>query len=333
MTGKVLFVGGSGVVGQQMVRMFRKRHPDLPVLIGGRDVEKARTIARQVGKADAVKVDTNLPDLGLGANMEVSAVVMAAPDAGLYGMRFAQDMKLPYLSIGNWLIEVGGEMAHFIRRPEASPLVLSSHWHGGPTVFLAIASTMGLDVVHSIKVGAIIDDRDATGPAALEDMEAGAEGASNILGFKEGRRVWLRGDTAKREIVSIDGRPLSASAFAPYDIVSLHAATGAREVRFDLVSGISSSRHRGENIGTEVILEIEGEIDGRRTARRSTLEFTGGQATLTGLSAVLALSTALGLEGRPATPAGLYFPEQIMDPDWFLNELRLAGATIDIGLD
>ncbi|KJF65208.1 hypothetical protein [Rhizobium nepotum] len=332
MTAKILFVGGSGVVGQQMVRLFRKRHPELPILIGGRDVEKAYSIAQDVGLADAVQVDTAQPRLGLDPDIPVSAVVMLAPDAGLYGLRFAQDMRLPYLSIGNWLIEVGAEMAHFMRRPDASPVVLSSHWHGGPSIFLAIASSKDLDVVHSIKVGAIVDDLDSTGPAALEDMEMAVEGASSVLGFKGGRRVWLSGDNAKRSINAIDGRPFSAAAFAPYDIVSLHAATGAQEVRFDLASGISSSRLRGGDVGTELILEIEGEIDGRPTVRRSTLEFTRGQATLTGLSAVLSLSTTLGLEGRPAVPPSLYFPEQLMGPNWFLEELRQAGATINIDL-
>ena len=332
MTGKILFVGGSGVVGQQMVRLFRKRHPDLPILIGGRGVEKAAVIAQEVGLADAVQVDTAQPRLGLGPDIPISAVVMLAPDAGLHGLRFAQDMRLPYLSIGNWLIEVGAEMAHFIRRPDASPVVLSSHWHGGPTVFLAMASSKDLDIVHSIKVGAIVDELDPTGPAALEDMEMAAEGASDVLGFKGGRRVWLSGDNARRTVAAIDGRAFSATAFAPYDIVSLHAATGAQEVRFDLASGISSSRLRGGGVGTEVILEIEGEIDGRSTVRRSTLEFARGQATLTGLSAMLSLSTALGLEGRPAVPPGLYFPEQLMDPDWVLEELRQAGATIHINL-
>ncbi|TCQ99157.1 hypothetical protein [Neorhizobium sp. JUb45] len=331
--GKILFVGGSGVVGQQMVRAFRDRHPEPPILIGGRDVGKADVIARDVGYADAVEVDTQRKRLGLHPDTPISAVVMLAPDSGLHGMRLAQDLQIPYMSIGNWLIEVGAEMAHFISRPDASPVVLSSHWHGGPTVFLAMASVEGLDVVHSIKVGAIIDDLDPTGPAAQEDMEVGAEGVSNVLGFQNGRRVWLRGKTARREIAAVDGRIFSASAFAPYDIVSLHAATGAREVRFDLASGVSSSRVRGGDVGTEVILEIEGEINGQLTRRRSTIEFTKGQAKLTGLSAALSLSIVLGLEGRPAFPPGLYFPEQLMDHNWFLPELVKAGATVNVDLN
>lgn len=330
MTDKVLFVGGSGIVGRQAVRLFRQRHPDLPIMIGGRNLENASAVAREVGTAEAVRIDLNKPYLGLAPDASVSAVVMLTPDDGLKALGFAQDMRIPYLSIGNWLVEVGAEMAHFARRPDASPVVLSSHWHGGPAVFLALATAKGLDTVRSVKIGAIVDPLDPTGPAAIKDMEQAGEDVSGTLAFEGGRRVWLSGNSALRSVQTIDGRSLQASAFAPYDIVSLHAATGADDVRFDLAIDISSSRLRGSDTATEHILEIEGKVGGSPRWRRSTIEFTKGQAALTGLSVVLSLSTVLGLEGRPPAPAGLYFPELLMDTDWFLDELIQAGATVVI---
>lgn len=330
MTTKVLFVGGSGVVGRQAVKLFRQRHPNVPIIIGGRNLDNASAVAREVGNAEAVSIDLNKPRLGLAPNAAVSAVVMMTPDDGLKALGFAQDMRKPYLSIGNWLVEVGAEMAHFARRPDASPVVLSSHWHGGPAVFLALATAKGLDTVRSVKIGAIVDPLDPTGPAAIKDMEQAGEDVSGTLAFEGGRRVWLSGNSALRSVQTIDGRSLQASAFAPYDIVSLHAATGADDVRFDLAIDISSSRLRGSDTATEHILEIEGKVGGSPRWRRSTIEFTKGQAALTGLSVVLSLSTVLGLEGRPPAPAGLYFPELLMDTDWFLDELIQAGATVVI---
>lgn len=67
MTGKILFVGGTGVVGEQMVRHFRKLNQDVPILIGGRNLDKAAALARDVGAAEPVAVDTALPRLGLDA--------------------------------------------------------------------------------------------------------------------------------------------------------------------------------------------------------------------------------------------------------------------------
>lgn len=328
MTEKVLFVGGSGVVGSRTVKLFRERHADIPILIGGRNLEKARAVAREVNSAEAVEVDVDKPGLGLAKDVSLAAVVMMVPDEGLNGLALAQERGVPYLSIGNWLAEVGAEMAHFMRRPQASPIVLASHWHGGTAVFLTQATVKSLETVRSVKVGAIVDELDATGPAAIADMERGSEGGVGTLAFKDGRRVWLSGAATRRMIQAVDGRKFDAVAFAPYDVVSIHAITGAHDVRFYLASSVSSSRLRGGDIATELVVEIEGEVGGKPQTCRSMIEFTRGQATLTGVSVVLALSTVLGLEGRPPVSPGLYFPEHIIDAEWFLNELIRAGATV-----
>lgn len=333
MTGKVLFVGGTGTVGRQAVKFFRERHPDLPIMIGGRNLENASSMASEVGNAEAVRIDLHKTCLGLAFNASVSAVVMMTPDDNLKALAYAQDMHIPYLSIGNWLVEVGAEMAHFARRPNASPIVLASHWHGGAAVFLALATSKDLDSIRCVKIGAVVDPLDPTGPNAIEDMERAGEGVSGTLAFEGGQRVWLTGGSALKAVKTIDGRSLQGSAFAPYDIVSLQAATGADDVRFDLATGISSSRLRGGNTATEHIVEIAGELGGSLRRRRSTLEFAKGQAALTGLGAMLSLSTVLGYEGRPPTPPGLYFPELLMEPDWFLDELLQAGAVIVVDSD
>ncbi len=110
--------------------------------------------------------------------------------------------------------------------------------------------------------------------------------------------------------------------------MSLHAATGAPDVRFDLVNGESSSRRRGGEAATEIVVEIEGEADGRTKRSRSMLEFKHGTASLTGLSVVLSLASVLGLNDRSPARPGLYLPELLSDARWFLDELRSAGATI-----
>ena len=330
MEAPILFAGGAGVVGREAVKSFRKRHPQSPILIGGRDVAKARSLAKEVGNASAVGIDIDQPQMGLGRDDRLRAIVMMAPDEGLNGLSHAQDLRIPYLSMGNWLVEVGAEMAHVICRPDASPVVLASHWHGGPAVFLTQAAIQNMDSVRSVSVGAIVDGRDPTGPSAVADMERGSEGGSGVWAFENGRRVWLTGAAAFREIRTIDGRCVNGSAFSPYDIVSIQAMTRARTVRFDLAMADSSSRRRGGSVATELIVEIDGEESGRLCQRRFTLEFGKGQAALTGLSTALALSRVLGLEEKAAFSPGLYFPEQLMDANWYLGELRSEGASIEL---
>jgi hypothetical protein len=325
---QVLFAGGSGFVGRTAVKWFRQRHPNVRVLVGGRNLQAAGEVAQEVGTAEAVAIDLDKPRLGLGDDVAVAAVVMLAPEAGLKGLSYAQDLGVPYLNINAAVTEIGPELALFAHHATAAPVVLASHWMAGAATLLALNSAKGFEIVRSIKLGALVDDRDPVGPAAIEDMERVHGMAPPALVFEGGRRVWLSGDAAKGKFESVDGRSLDATAFSTFDTVSLYAATGSPDIRFDLVNGESSSRCRGGEAATEIVVEIEGEADGRTQRSRQVLEFKQGTASLTGLSVVLLLASVLGLgDCDPARP-GLYLPELLCDPKWFLDELRSAGANI-----
>jgi hypothetical protein len=334
--GQVLFAGGSGFVGRTAVRWFRQRHPSVRVLVGGRNLQAAEEIAQEVGTAEAVVIDLDKPRLGLGDDVAVAAVVMLAPEAGLNGLSYAQDLGVPYLNINAAITEIGPELALFAHRATSAPVVLASHWMAGAATLLALNSAKGFESVRSIRLGAIVDEKDPVGPAAIEDMKRVHSAAPAALVFEGGRREWLSGDAAKGKFTSVDGRSLDGTAFSTFDTASLHAATGAPDIRFDLVNGESSSRRRGGEAATEIVVEIEGEADGRMKNSRSTLEFKYGTASLTGLSIVLLLASVLGLgdsrserlrQRDPARP-GLYLPELLSDSKWFLDELRSAGTTI-----
>jgi len=328
MTTPVLFAGGSGVVGRTAIKWFRERHRDLPIRVGGRDLQRASQVAREVEGAEAIAIDLDKDRMGLDADTALAAVVMLAPDNGLKGLNYAQDLGVPYLNIGNGLIEVGPEIAHFAHRPGAAPIVFASHWSAGAPLFLALNSAKRFEHIQSIRIGVVLDEQEPVGPSSMEDMTRLHDSAPGALAFKDGRRVWLTGDSAKDVIEAVDGRSLVGDAFAPFDIISLHAATRAPDVRFDLVTDISSSRRAGHELAAEIIVEIEGESNGRTRHARSTLEFKQGQDSLTGLGVVLSISTALGLNGRPPVRPGLYLPELLLDTQWFLDELSEAGAII-----
>jgi hypothetical protein len=326
--GQVLFAGGAGFVGRTAVRWFRERYPSVRVLVGGRNLQAASEIAQEVGTAEAVAIDLDRPHLGLCDDVTVAAVVMLAPEAGLNGLSYAQDLGVPYLNINAAVTEIGPELAMFAHRATAAPVVLASHWMAGAATLLALNSAKGFERVRAIRLGALVDEKDPVGPAAIEDMERVHGMAPPALVFEGGRRVWLSGDAAQGKFTSVDGRSLDATAFSTFDTVSLHAATGAPDIRFDLVNGESSSRRRSGKAATEIVVEIEGEADGRTKRSRSMLEFKYGTASLTGLSVVLSLVSVLGLNNRAPARPKLYLPELLSDTEWFLNELRSAGATI-----
>jgi hypothetical protein len=327
-TTEVLFAGGSGVVGREAIKWFRMRHPNFPLLVGGRSLQTAEEAIQDLSAARAVVLDLDQSRMGLKDDIPLAAIVMLAPDSGLKGLSYAQDLRIPYVNIGNGLTEVGPEMAHFAHRALASPILLASHWSAGAALFLTLESARNFEHVHSIRIGVLLDEKDRAGPLSYEDMERTHDAAPATLVFQHGKRTWLSKDDSKGMVKAIDGRRLEASPYSPFDIISLHAATGADNIRFDLVTGESSSRRRGGEAAAEIVVEIEGETNGQTTRLRSALEFKYGQASLTGLSVALSLSPLLGLDGRSPARPGLYLPELLSDATWFLGELRNAGAVI-----
>ena len=52
----ILLIGGSGMVGRWAARSLREAHADAKLLIGGRDIDKARQVAAEVGNAEVSKL-------------------------------------------------------------------------------------------------------------------------------------------------------------------------------------------------------------------------------------------------------------------------------------
>lgn len=324
----ILFAGGSGTVGRQAVHWFLQRQPDWPLLVGGRNLATAEDVAQAVEQARAVRLDLDLPGLGLDPTLVPAAMIMLAPDQALHGLRFAQRLGIPYLNANTGVTELGPEVAQFMHRPGAHALVLSSHWASGAALALALDLARRFTRVTAIGIEVLLDEEDPAGPLAWEDMERVHSAAPAALAFRHGRRHWLTGDALQGSITALDGRQLAATAFGSIDLLSLWATTAAPEIRFDIAMGESSSRRRGAETAAEIAVSVTGERDGQTTTARAVLEFSQGQASLTALGLVLSLERALGLAGGEPLPAGLYMPEQLWEAEWFLQELQREGAVI-----
>lgn len=73
----VLFMGGSGAIGHHSARALRAAHPDVPSLIGGRDLAKAQQTAKEIGGAQGVLIDPTADNLGLN-DRPVSGVALSS---------------------------------------------------------------------------------------------------------------------------------------------------------------------------------------------------------------------------------------------------------------
>ena len=149
------------------------------------------------------------------------------------------------------------------------------------------------------------------------------------LARRDGAYVWRVREDAKGRFRAADGTEMEASALSPNDVLGLANATGAPNVLFNLAVGVSSSRRRGEKMSTEIVIELAGEDHAGKPLRtRHAVVHPEGQMPLTGLGVAMVLERLVGLDGKPPTPAGLYFPHQLLEPAAYLARLKQIGGTI-----
>lgn len=324
----ILLMGGSGAIGRQTARAIRATYPDVPLLIGGRDLTKAQNAAAEMSGALGVAIDTACADLGLGER-KISAVVVLYKDHSLVGLRFAQSRGVPHLSISSGVFEIAPEIASFVNAPAAAAVVLGYEWLVGATTVPALHLTKPFGQVHEIRIGALVDEKDVGGPAVAADFEHLNHLMPAALTRRAGVYLWRKGNDAKAVFSALDGTEINASGFSSIDVVGLASSTGAQSVQFDLGMGISSSRRKGGTFSTEIILDISGlDLAGQALRTRHAVVHPGGAAPLTGMGIALLLERLVGLDGKPPVAPGLYFPYQILDASHYLARLAKEGGQV-----
>ena len=324
----ILLMGGTGAIGRLSVRALRTVYPDVPLLIGGRDLVKSRQLASEIGQAEGVVIDPRAEDLGLGGR-RVRAVAVFYADERLAGLRFAQGRRVPHLSISSGVYEIAPEVATYMHSPDAAAIVLGYEWLVGATTVATLACAKSFTQLHEITIGALVDAQDQGGPAVAEDFERLSQMMPAALTRRDGSYVWRSNDDVKADFRAIDGTKVEGAGFSSIDVVGLAAATGSPNVQFNIASGVSSSRRRGGSKSTEIIIELAGEDrDGRPLRTRNAVFHPGGAAHLTALGVSMILERLIGLDGSAPTPPGLYFPFQVLDHATYLSRLQAEGGSI-----
>ncbi|NTX07477.1 NAD(P)-dependent oxidoreductase [Myxococcus sp. CA040A] len=326
----VLVIGGSGIVGRRAVKALRELHPELALRIGGRDVSKAAVLARELGRAEAVRIDLERDDLGLAPDAAFSAVVVLLKDDTLRSMKYAQAHGLPYVSFSDFVFDIGPEVALHIQKPTAAPVLFLGHFLGGTVAMSTLQFARGLKKVHSILIGAVFDEEDVGGPAASGDMERLTKGVPSPLIRKDGKFLWATTEEdTTRTFQGADGTQWKGRAYPLLDVATLAAVTDASTVRLDFAVRAASSRPAGQGPGHEVIIELIGELpDGTTTRVRHTLVDGDVHSGLSGRGVALAVERLLGLVGGAPVAPGLYSPEGVLDPAHVVERLKAWGTRI-----
>jgi hypothetical protein len=323
----VLILGGSGQAGSGAAAVLRRWHPELPLTIAGRDIGRARRVADELGAATAVTIDLRRSDLGLPADHGCSAVVAALWDDHLHGLRYAQRRRVPYLSISSGLVDIAPEVVAGAQQAGASPILLASHYCAGAAMLATLHSAREFDRIDTIRIGAVLDELDAGGPAGLADLERWSTATSAGLVRRDGVFTWIAGPDAQADVPRADGTVLAGQAIPILDVPSLALATGAPNIRFDFAVGESAGRRRGEVPSIEIRIDVDGADPSGAPLRTSRyLVHPAGQRPLTETGIALGVERLLGLRGG-AVPPGIHTPEALLDPAYAVERLTELGAS------
>jgi Semialdehyde dehydrogenase, NAD binding domain len=347
--GALVIVGGYGVVGSHVARILRSRHPDLRLVLTGRNPQAGRRLAQTVNASTSyMDVEEERPlERLMGRPAAVLAAVSDPRDRLLVhamrlGVPIADINRAGHAHILDAALRVARE------RP-STPVLLAGGWMSGFAALVCAASASALGRVERIDITALVSSEDRIGPDA--------SGFARRLawpyhGMRAGHRRTVHPLTGVRRAPCPDGRTRAAALVATLEQITIPLTLGVEtvETRIALWSptslwGLVALKRSGALRAMDrpalhwlrdALLHRSGAGDiagftttvrsGQRAARIDVLDVQG-QAHLSALGGVAAAERILGLTDV-ALPPGLSFPEQSAQGARDLSMLRAAGVLV-----
>ena len=352
----VLIVGGYGIVGSQIAQIFRQRHPDIPLLLSGRNPPQGEQLAKQLGNADVIKLDIETKSLLATLKTLPAAVLSAVNDPYNYLLMDSARNGIAYVDIARWTERMRDAAVQASLERLRAPVVLSSAWMAGVAVLLARAVSKPFESVSNIDIDILYAMADKAGPNSFEYMDRMTIPFDITIGGKKQQRYPF---TDSKEVVFPGGFTGKVYRFDVPDQMTLPVTTGAATVNgrigfddnfataslaFMAKYGIMKLLNRplfdsvrrsllysaGQGAAHEIVIEIEGTAsNGQPKKEKVSVIDPQGQTHLTACGAVIQLERLLGLDGYLPLLPGVHFPDQNENIDNALRLFRDNGVIVD----
>lgn len=343
----ILIAGGYGVVGSQIARIIRQRHPSLPLLIAGRNPAQAAALVSELGHAEALALDVTQPNPLKG--LRPQAVLGAVNDPQDHLILDAAQNGIPVMDITRWTSHVRSVADRLHKETLRAPALLASGWMAGSIATLALALTQRLQSAREIHISILYALKDKSGPNSVEYMDRLEKPFPSRI---NGQDTLVNPCTDPRVVRFPGGLRATTYRLDTPDQFTLPGATGAQTVAariaFDdawatgglvfvvrsglwkLFSGDAFTSLRrsilhssGPGAAHEVVIEVHGADEtGRPQTLRADLRDPLGQTHCTAVGAVIQLEHLLTL------PPGLYYPESQPNLPVALQTLAEQGIHI-----
>lgn len=321
-------VGGYGATGQQLARLLRLHLPELPLVIAGRDLNKAQALAAEVG-AKAQVLDLKAIDLQFG-DETTSGLVILAKDEGLHAMCWAQDRGVPYLSLSSAAFELGIDLVHALARTNDAPVVIAGQWFAGAVTMAVLDLCEWFDHVDSVVAGITVDRNAAAGGAAsVADFERVARSSKATLARIGGAYLWQQEAESLKSYQGVNGLLIRGKGSVSIDVATIGARTTARDIHVLETWGDSSHYLETGIPADEVAIEVVGMTEQRSAVARRTMILPHAPASMTAVSLLATLERMFGSQG---IGHGVWTPDQLQPAGAFMRRIQELGVRVKTSL-
>lgn len=333
----ILIAGGYGVVGSQIAQLLRQRHPDVPLLLAGRNPSHAADLVNRLGNAEAIKLDIESDSPLAHLNGLPAAVLSVVNDPDNHLLIDSARNAIAYVDITRWTERMSEATVQASLENLRAPIILGSAWMAGVAVILAKAASDTFESVSNIDLDILFATADKAGPNSAEYMDRMSVPFNITVDGKKQQRYPF---TDAKNVAFPGGYTGKVYRFDVPDQMTLPVTAGAASVNgrigFDDTFSTSSLAfmakygvmklldkpifdsvrrsliyNPGDGAAHEIVIEIEGtDANGEYKKERVTVLDPLGQTHLTACGAVVQLERALGLDGYPALLPGVHFPDQ-----------------------
>lgn len=238
MTATVCVVGGYGVVGARVCELLAERHPDLHVVVAGRDPARAAEVASRLPSASTALVDVLAEDPLADLAVTPDVVVAAADDPADRLLRAAVRRGVALVDPARPIHRVDAAKDLWAAEGGTAPVLLPVGWCASAAAVTVAALLESGDVFSEPRPvappqseGLLSGGSSDDGPQpALDLVEVdvlvarddvlGPAGAARLVDvhrsfavWDHGRRRLLRG-LADPHVVRVDGRPVRTRRFS-----------------------------------------------------------------------------------------------------------------------
>lgn len=323
---RILIVGGYGMVGSNIARLIRQADKNIEFVLAGRNPQNGIPLAKELNHSETAYV--NLEEgFELSEFKKIDLIISAVDDHRNILRETAILNGIACIAVSELADQISPTAFLSLHKTIVAPVVYAGHWQAGLLTLMVKQQANKFSKIETIELAGLYDPMDSVGPLVANEV-SGFVGKALIR--KDGNWLLLQAKENPRTIdlhnhSSAIGYPLST-----LDVPSIAAFTGAKNIRFDFITGESIGTSKGLEASHDLYITIIGTLlSGEKRKLSTIVSGTKGNSHLTAVGVYLITEKILGLNGQSEQKiGGLFLPETIISTHHISNRLKEFGIEI-----